>query len=511
MKQEPHRAAAQPVRLDGSPLAIDDVAAVAREGQPVSLSAGAREAIERGRTVIEKILARGDTVYGVNTGFGSLARVRVSPEQVVELQRNLIRSHAAGVGDPLPVEVSRAMLLITAAGLARGYSGVRPILVESLIALLNAGIHPIIPWQGSLGASGDLAPLAHMALILQGEGEAFYGAERLPGSVALERAGLSPLVLAAKEGLALINGTHLMSAAGALCVVDAGYLIAVAEATAAASVDALKGTDTAFDRRIQALRPQPGQAVTAARLREWLEGSEIRGSHTGCARVQDPYTLRCIPQVIGAVRDALAHVRGVVERELGSVTDNPLCFVDEDEVLSGGNFHGQPLALSLDYLAIALTSLAAFSERRTYSLVSTWEGEAALPMFLTGSPGLQSGMMIAQYVAAALVAENRVLAHPASVDSIPTSAGVEDFVSMGATAAWKARRILENATRAIAIELLCAAQAIESRRPLRSSPRIDALVEQVRTLVPTLTADRSLSPDIEALSQAIRRGDLRCG
>ncbi|HVA90111.1 MAG TPA: histidine ammonia-lyase [Chloroflexota bacterium] len=504
--QEPHAAPSGPIVLDGAPLAIEDVVAVAREGRATLLAEEARRAILRGRQVIESIVEHGDTVYGVNTGFGSLARVRVSPAQLLELQRNLVRSHAAGVGDALPVEIARAMLLITAASLARGYSGVRPALVDGLLALLNAGVHPLIPWQGSLGASGDLAPLAHMALVLIGEGEALYQGERLPGDQALARAGLAPLTLRAKEGLALINGTHLMSAVGALCVADAEYLLKVAEATAAMSVDALRGTDTAFDARIHQARAHPGQSATAATLRDWLAGSEIRASHAGCARVQDPYTLRCIPQVLGAVREAVAHARAVLGRELGAVTDNPLCFADAGEVLSGGNFHGQPIALPLDYLAIALTTLGGFSERRTYALVSTWEGEAALPVYLTPDPGLRSGVMIAQYVAASLVAENKILAHPASVDSIPTSAGIEDYVSMGATAAWKARRVLENTTRAIAIELLCAAQAIESRRPLRSSPRIEALVSEVRVLVHHLDADRSLAPDIEAIAAAIRSG-----
>lgn len=504
--QEARAGSPTSIVLDGSPLAIADVVAVARRGGTAVLAEQARTTIARGRRLIEAIVAHGDTIYGVNTGFGSLARVRVSPAELLELQRNLVRSHAAGVGDPLPVEVTRAMLLITAASLARGCSGVRPELVEALLGLVNAGVHPVIPWQGSLGASGDLAPLAHMALVLIGEGEAFYGGERLPGAMALARAGLVPIELEAKEGLALINGTHLMSAVAALCVADAEYLLSMAEVTAAASLDALKGTDTAFDPRIHALRSHPGQLASAAAMRDLLAGSEIRASHAGCARVQDPYTLRCIPQVLGAVRDAVAHVQEVVTRELGAVTDNPLCFAEDGVVLSGGNFHGQPIALPLDYLAIALTTLSGFSERRTYALVSTWEGEAALPVYLTPSPGLQSGVMIAQYVAASLVTENRVLAHPASADSIPTSAGIEDYVSMGATAAWKARRVLENATRTVAIELLCAAQAIESRRPLRSSPRVEVLITQVRDLVPPLVADRSLAPDIEAIASAIREG-----
>lgn len=497
--------------LDGAPLSPEAVAAVARGGALVALDDRARRRLERGRALIERVTASESTVYGINTGFGNLARVRISRAELEALQRNLVRSHAAGVGDPLSREMTRAMGLIAAASLARGHSGVRPALVEALIALLNAGVHPHIPWQGSVGASGDLAPLAHMALALIGEGEATFEGQRLPAGEALRRAGLAPLTLQAKEGLALINGTHLMCAAAALAVYDAGLLIDAAEGAAAASLDALKGTDAALDPRIHAVRPHPGQIETARRLRDLLTGSEIRLDHAGCARVQDPYTLRCIPQVIGAVRDAVAYCRGVVEVELGAVTDNPLCFPDDGEILSGGNFHGQPLALALDVLAIALTQLASFSERRTYALLSTWEGEAALPVFLTRQPGLQSGYMIAQYVSAALVAESKVLAHPASADSIPTSAGTEDFVSMGATAAWKARRVLENALRTIAIELLCAAQAIEFRRPLRSGEGVERLIERLRAVAPPLDDDRPLGGDIEAAADAIRAGSLADG
>jgi histidine ammonia-lyase len=494
------------VILDGMPLSIEAVAAVAHESARVELDAAARERIAHGRLPIERILAQDATIYGVNTGFGNLARVRVSPSQILDLQRNLIRSHAAGVGEPLPDEIVRAMLVITAASLARGYSGVRPDLVDSLVALLNARVVPVVPRQGSVGASGDLAPLAHSALVLLGEGEATIDGVRMSGRQALQRAGLPPVELQAKEGLALINGTHLMSATGALALRDAETLVVAAECAAAASVDALKGTDVAFDPRIHAIRPHPGQVITAARLRALLAGSEIRKSHEGCTRVQDPYTLRCIPQVIGAVRDALAYCRSVLQIELGAVTDNPLTFPDDGVVLSGGNFHGQPLALALDFMALALTQLASFSERRTYALLSTWEGEAALPVFLTATPGLGSGFMLAQYVAAALVNENKVLAYPASADSIPTSAGTEDFVSMGATSAWKLRGVVENSIRTVAIELLCAAQAIEFRRPLRSGPLIERALERLRTQVPPVTQDRSLSRDIEQTALAIRQG-----
>jgi histidine ammonia-lyase len=498
------------VSLDGAPLSIEQVVAVARHDAHASLDPEARARLVAGRALIERVVAGDSVVYGVNTGFGNLARVRISRADLLVLQRNLVRSHAAGVGDPLPADMVRAMLLIAAASLARGHSGVRPDVVEHLLALLNAGIEPLIPWQGSVGASGDLAPLAHMALVLIGEGEALYQGERVPGGEALRRAGLAPLTLQAKEGLALINGTHLMCAMAALGIHDAAALIAVAEGAAAASLDALKGTDVAFDARIQQLRPHAGQLATAAHLRDLLEGSEIRKSHVGCARVQDPYTLRCIPQVIGAVRDAVTYCRGVVETELGAVTDNPLIFPEDGDVLSGGNFHGQPLALALDFLALALTQLASFSERRAYALLSTWEGDAALPIFLTDHPGLNSGYMIAQYVAAALVAENRVLAHPASADSIPTSANTEDFVSMGATAAWKLARVLDNARRVVAIELICAAQAIEHHRPLRSGSQIEALIAHVRALVPPLHEDRSSARDIEAVAAAIRGGHLAC-
>jgi histidine ammonia-lyase len=500
--------AEQAVMLDGTPLTVGQVVAVARRGAHVSLDRQSHVRLVQGRALIERIVESETTVYGVNTGFGNLARVRISRDDLLALQRNLVRSHAAGVGDPLPTELTRAMLVITAASLARGHSGVRPEVVEQLIALLNTGVHPSIPWQGSVGASGDLAPLAHMALVLIGEGEAVYNGEHLSGAEALRRAGLVPLVLQAKEGLALINGTHLMCAAAALDVHDAEVLIDAAETAAAASLDALKGTDTALDARIHHLRPHSGQLATAAHLRELLEGSEIRRSHEGCARVQDPYTLRCIPQVIGAVRDAVSYCRGVVEVELGAVTDNPLSFPADGVVLSGGNFHGQPLALALDFLALALTQLASFSERRTYALLSTWDGEAALPVFLTERPGLNSGLMIAQYVAASLVTENKVLAHPASADSIPTSAGTEDFVSMGATAAWKLGRVLENTRRAIAIEWLCAAQALEYHRPLRSGNLLEALIAHVRAIVPPLAEDRSLAPDIEGLARAIRSEHL---
>ena len=497
------------VTLDGQPLAIADVAAVAREGAAVVLGAEAHRRLLLARCEVDAVLTSGRAVYGINTGFGSLSRVRIPSEDLAALQRNLILSTAAGVGDPLPAEVVRGMLLLLAASLARGHSGVRPHVAELLVDLLNRGVTPVVPASGSVGASGDLAPLAHLALVLLGEGEATLAGERLSGAVALDRAGLQPIVLVEKEGLALINGTHLMAATGALTAHDAATLLESAELAGAMSVEALRGSHTPFDARIHGLRRQPGQIASAAHLRLLLEGSEIAASHrSGDPRVQDPYTLRCIPQVLGAVRDTIEHCTRVVEHELGAVTDNPLCFPD-GEVLSGGNFHGQPLALALDILAIAVAELAAFSERRTYLLLDDREvGPDRLPAFMARDPGLNSGYMVAQYTAAALVAENAVLAAPAGVHSLPTCAGMEDFVSMGATAANKLRVVLRNAQRVVAIELLCASAGVEFRRPLRAGAGVECGVAAVRALVPPLVRDRVLQPEIEAIAEAVRAGNF---
>jgi len=507
------------VVLDGGPLTVADVVAVARHDARVALDATMAQRLARARAVVERVAVGDEAVYGVNTGFGELSRVRIPAHATAALQRNLILSHAAGVGEPLPREVVRAMLLLLAASLARGHSGVRPLVVEHLAALLNGGVTPVVPGKGSVGASGDLAPLAHIGLTLIGEGEATIGAQRLPARVALGRAGVAPLALAAKEGLAIINGTHLMAAAGALAIHDARVLIESAEVAAAMSLEALRGSDTPFDPRIHDARGQVGQIATAAHVRTLLRGSEIVPSHrTNDPRVQDPYSLRCIPQVIGAVRDTVAHCARVVEAELGAVTDNPLIFLssetnedeDEDEggaLLSGGNFHGQPVALALDILAIALAELAAFSERRAYLLLDDREPrEARLPPFLVREPGLNSGYMIAQYVAASLVAENAVLATPAGLHSVPTSAGMEDFVSMGATAALKLRTIVDNVERIVAIELLCAAAGVDYRHPLRAGAGVEAALRRVRALVPPLEEDRSLHPDITALARAVHEG-----
>ena len=518
--------------LTGAPLSISDVVAVARAGRRVALAPQAIERIERARAMVETIVAERQICYGVTTGFGALSKVSIPTERLGELQHNLVRSHAAGVGAPLAPEIVRAMMLLTAASLARGASGVRLAVVEALLALLNNDITPHVPARGSVGASGDLAPLAHIALVLIGEGQAsiqkseasiqhsndsnvssiipaIYSGSRLlapefiPAADALAHASLHPLRLEAKEGLALLNGTHMMAGMGALLVHDAWRLLYAAEVAAAMSLEGALGTHTALDPRIHALRPQPGQSACAARMRALLHGSELPSSHRDDPRVQDPYSLRCIPQVLGAVRDALAFVEQVIANELGAVTDNPLLFAEDNQLLSGGNFHGQPLATALDVLTIALAQIAGFSERRAFLLLSAWEPEMHLTPFLTPQPGVQSGLMIVQYTAAALVAEIRALAQPASIASLATSAGMEDWNSMGATGALQAQQALDLARNVVAIELLCAAQALEQHRPLRSGTGVEAAYDRLRASVPMLTADRPPAPDIAALARLI--------
>ncbi len=495
------------VTINGQALASADVIAVARHYVPVILGNDSIQRIKAARTVIDTITVEGRKVYGITTGFGHLSRVRIPQEQLVDLQHNLLRSHAAGVGEPLSEEVTRAMMLLLAASLARGNSGVRPEIVELLVGMLNARIYPLIPSRGSVGASGDLAPLAHLGLVLIGEGEAQYDGQRGTGAEALQKAGLEPLHLQAKEGLALINGTHLMEAIAVLALADAQVILRTAEVACAMSIEGLMGSHIPLDARIHQRRGQKGQQVSAARLRSLVSGSEINPSHKDCPRVQDPYTLRCAPQVFGAVRDALEYCATIFERELDAVTDNPLVFPDEHDVLSGGNFHGQPLALALDMLAIALTQLASFSERRIYNLMGPhdWDENGA-PLFLTPNPGLNSGFMITQYVAAALVNEIKILAHPASIDSIPTSAGMEDFVSMGMTSAHKVLRIIEQVQQVLAIELLCAAQMLEFRKPLKPGVGVQQAYELVRSYVMKLDHDRTLAPDIAALAKAVKEG-----
>ncbi len=484
---------------------LAELEAVARGAPASPLDAADRGRIEAGRGVVEVALAEGRTIYGVTTGFGQLASVRIERIDTEELQLNLLRSHAVGSGPPLEPEVVRGMLFLLAGSLRRGHSGVRVELVELLLALLERGVLPVIPSRGSVGASGDLAPLAHLGLVLVGEGEATVAGERLTGGAALARAGLEPLALQAKEGLALINGTHLMAAAGGLAVREAERLVEAATVAVALSLEAFKGSTVPFDPRLAELRGQPGPARVAARLRSLLQGSPVVASHADCGRVQDPYTLRCAPAVIGAVADAVGYVATALERELAAVTDNPL--VVGEEILSGGNFHGQPLSLPLDHLALAVCELASFSERRTYALLSP--SYAGLPAFLTPRPGLSSGLMIAQYAAAALVNECQVLAHPAGAGSIPTSAGMEDFNSMGALAALKARTVVSLAAQVIATELACACQGLEFHRPLRSTDALEAALERVREHVGRVEADRSLAGELAALAETLRTGATR--
>jgi histidine ammonia-lyase len=485
---------------------LHDLEAIARGAPPPPLDADDRARIAAGRAVVDQALESGAAVYGVTTGFGQLESVRIAAADAAQLQVNLLRSHAVGSGPPLPEEIVRGMLLLLASSLRKGHSGVRVELVELVLALLQNGVTPVIPSKGSVGSSGDLAPLAHLGLVLIGESEATYGGETLAGGEALRRAGLEPVTLGPKEGLALINGTHLMAAAGALAVRDARRLLDAATVAVALSLEAFKGSTVPFDPRLHGLRGQPGPVAIAERLKALLDGSPVVASHADCGRVQDPYTLRCAPQVLGAIADALAYVEAAIERELHAVTDNPLVFPDEDEILSGGNFHGQPLSLPLDHLALALCELASFSERRIYALLSP--SYAGLPPFLTPRPGLSSGLMIAQYAAAALVSENQVLAHPAGAGSIPTSAGQEDFNSMGALAALKARTALENAAQVIATELVCAVQGLEFHRPLRSTETLEAAAAKIRERVPRVEEDRSLAAELASLADGLRTGEV---
>ena len=498
--------------LNGQALTLHEIEAVALAGCHVEVAPEALRRVRESRGLIERILAAGETVYGVNTGFGKLADVRIPGDKLAELQINLVRSHAGGVGEPLAEAEARAMLLLRANVLAKGFSGVRTELLELLVGMLNAGVHPVIPEKGSVGASGDLAPLAHLALVVVGEGEAFYRGDRVTGAEAMRRAGLKPLQLTAKEGLALLNGTQAMTAVGALATARAQRVAELCDLAGAMSLEALKGTPAAFDQRIHLARPHAGQIATAVHLLRLLEGSEIRESHREHdTRVQDAYCLRCMPQVHGAVRGVLEHVGAVLETEAGSATDNPLVFPSETgsdgAVISGGNFHGAPLSYAFDYAAVAMTDLAGITERRVDRLLNPDINEG-LPAFLSTDPGLSSGFMIAQIVAAALINECQVLAHPSSTGSIPTDGGKEDHVSMGMTGALKLRQIVENVERILGIELMCAAQALEFRRPLKSSATIERAHDAVRRVIPRLEKDRVLAPDIDAMARAIRRGDL---
>ncbi len=490
--------------LTGAHLTPAQFYDVVHKKRPVILSPKAARAMRAAYNVIRRVLTRPDPVYGVTTGFGKLADQRISPSDIAQLQLNLVRSHSAGVGDPLTAEETRGLLLLRANVLARGHSGVRPLVVEHLLALLNRNVLPLVPSRGSVGASGDLAPLAHLTLVLIGEGEALVQNRRVSGRTALRSAKLAPLRLQAKEGLSLVNGTQAMLSLGLLLLRRCEHLVETADLAGSLSVEALKGTPVAFEPRIQKLRPYPGQLTVAANLTALMAGSRIRASHIGCKRVQDAYSLRCMPQVHGAVRDALDHVSATLEIEMNSVTDNPLVFADRNEVVSGGNFHGQPLGLVLDYLAIAMTELASISERRIERLTNPEYGD--LPPFLSPRPGLHSGFMLAQVTAAALASENKVLSHPASVDSIPTSGNQEDHVSMGMGSALKLKQIITNAEHIMAIELLCGAQGIDFHRPLQPGIGTRLAWRQIRRRVPRLTKDRVLAPDIERIRGLITSG-----
>jgi histidine ammonia-lyase len=498
-----------PIVLDGNSLTLDQVVAVARDRAAVSVSPEAARRVAASRARVEAAIAGGAVIYGVNTGFGKLATVRVPPDRLLALQRNLILSHAAGVGDPLPEDVVRATMLLRANVLLRETSAVRPVIAERLATLLNAGIHPVVPSQGSVGACGDLAPLSHVALALLGEGDVDVRAAearagppvRRSARAALAAAGIPPLELQAKEGISFVNGTQAQTAVLALLVYDARRLWRAAHGAAAMSLEALRGTPDAFDERIHAARPHQGQMASAALLRELLADSEIRESHRlNDPRVQDAYSLRCTPQVLGPVLEAIEFAAGVAEVELNASTDNPLAF--GDTILSGGNFHGQPVALALDVLTIALTTLAGIAERRVERLLNP-DLSHGLPAFLAPEPGVQSGFMMVQVTAAALVAESRSLCTAASVQSIPTDANQEDVVSMGMAAAFKARRVLENARRVVAAELLCAAQGLDLLQPLRPARGVMPLLARVRSLVPPLTDDRPLTHDLETLTHLL--------
>lgn len=489
------------VIINGTDLSIDQVISVARNYEEVALSAEARNRITSSRALIEQILAEKKVVYGVNTGFGLLSNVSISEGEIDQLQYNLVVSCVTGVGEPFPEEVVRAMLLLRANSLSSGYSGVRPIIVDTMLAMLNKRVHPLVPQKGSVGASGDLAPLSHLALVLMGRGEAWYEGRRLPGSEALKQAGIAPVVLKAKEGLSLCNGTQAMTALGALAVYDALKIARYADLFGALSAEALEAVLIAFDHKIHAIRPHPGQVETAANLRELLKESEILANPSS-VRVQDAYSLRCMPQVHGASKDAISYVKQVIEREINAVTDNPLVFAETGEVLSGGNFHGQPVALALDFLTIALAELANISQLRTERLTNP-ALSMGLPAFLVEKGGLNDGFMVAQYTAAALVSENKILAHPASVDSIPTSADQEDHVSMGTIAARKCREVMENLSYVLAIEAICACQGIDFRKK-KPSPKLQRVYRLIREKVSFMDADREMSKDFEALVELIK-------
>jgi histidine ammonia-lyase len=504
-----------PLTISGTELKIDDVVAVA-SGRSVQLDPAAIPQIERSRAAVEQLVAEGRIAYGITTGFGRFKDKIISPGEVRQLQANLVHSHAVGVGPDLPEKVVRAMLVVRANTLALGHSGIRVNVIQLLLDMLNKGVHPRIPAQGSLGASGDLAPLAHMALVLIGEGEAMLDGVMMDGRSALEKVGLQPVELAAKEGLALLNGTTLMVGMGALLVRRAINLAITADTAACLSLEALHGTDRAYDARVHALRPHPRQIDCAAFLRQLLAGSQFLRGHDSL-NVQDPYTLRCVPQVHGAIRDAIAYAQWVINIELNSVNDNPIIFTDDEtgkvDVISAGNFHGEPIAIAMDYLKLALTELGNMSERRTARLVDADSNGGVLPMFLTENGGLESGLMMAQYTAAALASENKVLVHPASADSIPSSANIEDHVSMGATSVRQVAQILDHVETIVAIELLAAAQGVDFRREVMGVEKLGAgtaaAYALIRAQIPFLETDTTLAPLIEQVRQLVANGTIK--
>jgi histidine ammonia-lyase len=502
------------LHINGNDLTLEDVREVAFERRPVLLAPDAREQVNAARDVVDALVADNQVSYAITTGVGKLSDVRIAGDQIRELQINLVRSHAVGVGEPLSIAETRAMMLLRANSLSKGFSGVRGTVIDTICELLTRGVTPWVPSQGSVGASGDLAPLAHLALLLVGEGECHDGkGGRTAGAMALKAAGIKPLVLEAKEAVSLINGTQAMLAVGTLSLLAAEILVDSADVIGAMACDALKGTDAAFDERIHRVRPHTGQIATAANLRKLLEGSAIRESHRDCGRVQDAYSLRCMPQVHGAVRDTLAHCRSVFETETNSAVDNPLVFRDpksqnEDaDVISGGNFHGEPVAFALDFLGIALSALAGISERRVERMVNPALSEG-LPPFLAPGAGLNSGFMMPQVTAAALVSENKVLAHPASVDSITTSGNKEDFVSMGMGAAIKLKKIVENTRNTMAIEAMAAAQALDLLAPLKTSKRLQRAHAAIRAVSPALEKDRVIYQDFARIADVIAAGKL---
>ena len=496
----------QAVFLDMEGMTIEALVAVARQGAEGRLSAAAEVRIAAGRALVDRWVREERRIYGVTTGFGALSDVAISGKDTRRLQENILMSHAAGVGNPLDAETVRAVMTLRVKDFARGHSGIRLETAQQLLELLNRGVVPLIPEKGSVGASGDLAPLAHLALVLLGKGEAFYDGRKMSGAEALKASGLAPIRLESAEGLALVNGTQVMTAIGALSVYDARQLSRLTDIAASMTLEVLMGSRTEFNPKIHQVRPHPGQIAAAANMERITRGSEIISSHSDCSRVQDAYTLRCSPQVHGATKDAIAYCRRVVETELNASTGNPLIFAESEEFLLGGNFHGQPVALAMDFLGIAVAELANISERRIERLVNPML--SGLPAFLVSDGGLNSGFMIAQYTAAALVSENKVLAHPASVDSIPTSANKEDHVSMGTIAARKGREIVANTENVIGIELLCAAQALDLFTNLKPGEGTLAAYQAIRGAIPHLDTDRFLAADIAAMRELMRSGAI---